>query len=89
MILEREDEILTAIVASRALLNDNILRAIYVLKQNGWILVTKFDGSQTIIRDLRANWGESSEEEARTYQDREGRRNRQGSSEEDERRDDF
>ena len=57
MILEREDVILTAIMTSRWLLDDNILRAREVLKTDGYILLTKTDGTQTILKEVRANWG--------------------------------
>ena len=57
MILEREDVILTAIMTSRWLLDDNILRAREVLKTDGWILLTKVDGTQSIMKEERANWG--------------------------------
>ena len=86
MILEREDVILTAIMTSRWLLDDNILRAREVLKTDGYILLTKVDGTKSIMKELRANWGESSEEEKRTYQDREGRRDREESSDEEGKR---
>ena len=57
MILEREDMIVAAIMDSRWLLDDNILRAREVLKTDGWILLTKVDGTQSIMREERADWG--------------------------------
>ena len=63
MILEREDMIVAAIMDSREILDDNILRAREVLKTDGWIVLTKVDGTQSIMREERADWGESSEEE--------------------------
>ena len=57
MILEREDAILISIMASRKVMDLNIYRAREVLKEDGYILVNKKDGTQTILQELKADWG--------------------------------
>ena len=57
MILESEDKVLQAIMASRDILDHNVIRAREVLKQEGYILLTKKDGTQYIMQELRADCG--------------------------------
>ena len=84
MIMEREDMIVSAIMDSREMLDDNILRAREVLKTDGWVLVTKKNGDKTILRVEKRTWEEPSEDERKANEERERRRDREVSSSEDD-----
>ena len=57
IILESEDKVLQAIMESRDVLDHNVMRARQLLKEEGYIMLTKKDGTQTIMQELRAYWG--------------------------------
>ena len=57
IILESEDKVLQAIMESKYILDHSVIRARQVLKEEGYIMLTKKDGTQTIMQELRADWG--------------------------------